>query len=275
MAKKTQSALASRYTLARDNFIYRTVASIAGEVGVGKTYFGCTGPAPVLIQNIDKGTEGVVELFRKEGKEIYEESYDWNPGDIDEDSGEGKDEKELKDAAIEIRNKWEKDALYFIDNGGRTLLQDNESRIWQVYRYAAFGGPNSGDMRDYDGLNLRFENIINKAKEANVNLLMTRAMKDRWGMYGKPNKEGRKSFAKSGREVWGYEHLSGAVLLELEFARRTKEEQEAADDGNGEYVINIGKCRQNTEYQFTTIPRCSLPALGTLIYPDSEESDWQ
>ena len=270
---KKGNKLAARYMLARDTLIHRTIAAVEGEVGVGKTFFGCTGPAPVLIQNIDKGTEGVVEKFRQDGKEIYEEVYDWNPGDID-DEGDGKDEDALKELAIEIRNKWEKDALYFIDNGGRTLLQDNESRIWQVYRYAGFGGPNSGDMRDYDKLNLRFENIINKAKEANVNLLMTRAMKDRWGMYGKPNREGKKTFAKSGREVWGYEHLSGAVLIELRFARRTKVEQDEAEDGMGEYVIEIGKCRQNTDLQFTTIPRCSFPELGTLIYPDSEESDW-
>jgi hypothetical protein len=270
MAKK--SGLAARFELAREMNICRTIAAIAGEVGCGKTYFGCTGPAPILIQNIDKGTEGVVEQFRKEGKEIYEEQYEWNPGEVDEDEGNLKAEAELKEAAIEIRNKWEKDYFYAIDNGVRTAVMDNESRIWQVYRYAEFGGPN-GEQRDYDKLNLRFESLINKAKACEVNLLMMRAMKDRWGMYGK-KADGRKSFAKSGREVWGYEHLAGAVLLELDFLHRTQEEQDEAEDGLGEYVIKIGKCRQNKDLQFTLQPRCTLPELGTLIFPESEETDW-
>ena len=138
MAKK--SGLSARFQLAREDFICRTIASVEGEVGVGKTYFGCTGPAPILIQNIDKGTEGVVELFRKEGKEIYEEMYEWNPGEADDDDeGNLKAEAELKAAAIEVRNKWEKDYFYALENGVHTVVMDNESRIWQVYRYSEFG----------------------------------------------------------------------------------------------------------------------------------------
>ena len=288
--KRTKNALASRFQLARDTYIYRTIAAISGEVGVGKTFFGCTGPAPVLIQNIDKGTEGVVEQFRADGKEIYEEVYDWRPGEVadeeDEEDDDDKDskgkgskdlkiEKELKEAAIEIRNKWEKDYFYFIENGGRTAVMDNESRIWQVYRYAEFGGPKGGDIKDFDKLNLRFEELINRAKSCEINLLMMRAMKDRWGMYGKAKADGSKSFAKSGREVWGYEHLAGIVLLELDFVHRTKVEQEKIGDGNGEFAIKIGKSRQNTDLQFSTVPRCSFPELGTLIFSDSTEEDWQ
>jgi hypothetical protein len=273
MAKS--KGLGARFELARDEYINRTIASVEGEVGTGKTYFGCTGPAPILIQNIDKGTEGVVEQFRKDGKEIYEVEYEWNPAETEEEGGgDVKEEAELKDAAIEIRDKWEKDYLYAINNGVRTCVMDNESRIWQVYRYAAFGGPNSGDMRDYDKLNLRFEALIAAAKKCEINLLMMRAMKDRWGMYGKPNAQGKKSFAKSGREVWGYEHLAGVVLTELTFVHRTKEEQDEAEDGMGEFVIKIGKCRQNTDLQFSLQPRMSLPELGTLIFPDTTEEDW-
>jgi hypothetical protein len=274
---KSKSGLASRFQLARDEFIRRTIASVSGEVGVGKTYFGCTGPAPILIQNIDKGTEGVVEQFRKEGKEIYEEQYEWSPGEVDDSDEEGnlKAEAELREAAIEIRNKWEKDYFYAIENGVRTVVQDNESRVWQVYRYAEFGGPNSGNLKDYDKLNLRFEEIINRAKACEVNLLMMRAMKDRWGLYGKPNKDGKRTFGKGGREVWGYEHLAGQVFTELEFVRRNQEEQDEAADGMGEYVIKIGKCRQSTDLQYTMIPRCTLPEFGTLIFPETEITDWE
>lgn len=265
MAKAAQG-LASRFTLASDRVKHRTIASIEGEVGTGKTYFTLTAPGPVLIQNIDKGTEGVVEQFRQQGKEIYEEKYLWEPGDVDEAEGNVKAEEQLKEEAIEVRNKWERDAFYAMDNGVRTLTMDNESRIWQVYRYAEFGGPNSGDMKDYDKLNQRFEALINRAKERDVNLFLIRAMKDRWGMFGSVNpKTGKKSFAKSGREVWGYEHLPGVVFTELTFLY---------NPDTKEYSIKVGKCRHNENLQFDTVPRCSFPELGTLMIEGSNEEDW-
>lgn len=264
------SKLAQRFELASDTMKHRTVASVAGEVGTGKTHFTLTAPGPILVQNIDLGTEGVVEKFRKEGKEIYEERYIWNPGETDDETDNLKEEKQLKEAAIEVRNKWEKDYFYAVDNGIRSVTMDNESRIWQVYRYAEFGGPN-GEQRDYDKLNLRFEELINKAKANDINLFLIRAMKDRWGMFGKVKANGQKSFAKSGREVWGYEHLSGCVFTELEFLHDP-------DDEDAPYKIKFGKCRHNEALAFTTQDlgkdRFTFPQLGTLMVEGSEEEDW-
>lgn len=262
--------LAKRFNPASGEKKHRTIATIEGEVGTGKTYFCLTAPGPILVQDIDQGTEGVIEKFVEEGKEIYHEQYVWNPGEPDEDTDNLKEEAELKEAAIEIRNKFEKDLFYAIDNGVRSSIIDTESRIWQVYRYAEFGGPN-GEQRDYDKLNLRFEAIIHKAKERDVNLFLIRSMKDRWGMYGKPKADGRKSFAKSGREVWGYEHLSGCVFIELTFIHD-------AEDEAAPYKIKVGKCRHNKDLQFSTQDlgkdRFTFPQFGTLLIDGSSEEDW-
>ena len=67
-----KNKLSNRFELASEEYNYRTICSIDGEVGTGKTYFGLTGPAPILVQNIDKGLEFVVEEFIKDGKEIYD-----------------------------------------------------------------------------------------------------------------------------------------------------------------------------------------------------------
>ena len=266
-------ALAKRFNLATDNLPRRIIASLDGEVGVGKTHFALTAPGPTLVQNIDKGTEGVIEKFRLEGREVYEEMYEWNPGAVDDDEESNlKEEAELKEAAIEVRNKWEKDFHYFVDNGGKTIIEDTESRIWQVYRYAEFGGPQTGDLKDFDKLNLRFEGLINKVKSVpDVNLFLIRSMKDRWGMYGKPKADGSKSFAKSGREVWGYEHLPACVAVELTFVR----DEKMRDEFGTANVIKIGKCRHNDKLAWTTIPRCSFAEFGMELIEGSSVEDWQ
>src|SRR5574341_649527 len=277
------SVLQARFTLARDRYKYRLICSVEGEVGVGKTHFGCTGPAPVLVQSIDHGTEGTIEKFRNgdvEKKEIYEEVYEWDAaGAIINDDGEVFDadelsaaqEKRIQESAIEVRDTWEKDLQYFVDNGGRTVVADTESRIWQCYRYAEFGGPNGDNPRDYDKLNGRFERIVNTCKRTSANLVLVRSMKDKWGMV--PGKM-KASFGKKGREVWGYEHLPGCVNEEFTFIQRTKEQEEEAGDGFGPIVIKVGKCRISPACQFSVMPRGTLAEVGMWLVPDSAEEDW-
>lgn len=278
---KSKSALASRFGLASEEVKRRIVASLDGEVGTGKSYFGLTGPQPIVVFNIDHGLEGVVEQFREEGKEIYEEKYAWVPNDVDPDDAEGAEADDLQDLAKEIRAKFEKDIFYAIKNGARTLLVDTESRIWQVYRYAEFGAPNADNPRNFDALNQRFESFIHKVKSSDdpVNLLLVRTMKDKWGNYGKNG-----GFGKGGREVWGYEHLPGMMGVELTFMQLPpkseirKAVEEEYGEGTGEFVIRFGKNRYNNavnKLAFTVTPRCSFSELGVLLYPDTSTEDWE
>jgi hypothetical protein len=278
MAKK--SGLASRFTLASEEITHRVIASGDGEVGTGKSYFGLTLPAPLVTFNIDQGLEGVVEKFREEGKEIYEEKYSWIPGDPeDEDDKNG----DLQDLAKEIRGKFEKDIAYALNNGARSLVIDTESRFWQVFRYAEFGSPNAGNPRDYDELNQRFESFIHKVKASSdpVNLYLIRSMKDLWGAFGPANREGKKGFGKGGREAWGYEHLPGMMGMELSFLQLPKgnklraELEEEWGEGTCEYVIRFGKCRYNGSLAFTYTPRCEFPDVGVMLYPESDRSEWE
>lgn len=280
-------ALAKRFGLANEEITPRIIAYGDGEVGTGKTYFGLTLPDPLVVFNIDNGLEGVVEQFRQEGREIYEEKYSWVPRDKDPDEAEGKEAKDLQDLAKEVRGKFEKDIFYAMKNGARSLFVDNESRMWQAYRYAEFGSPNAGNPKDYDELNGRFESFIHKVKSSNdpVNLYLARSMKDMWGNFGKVNAQtGQKGFGKGGREAWGYEHLPGMMGLELTFLQLPKnnklreELEEEWGEDSCEYVIRIGKNRYNNavnKLAFTYMPRCTFPELAMMLYPESERSDWE
>ena len=279
-------ALAKRFGLASDTPLRRIIASGDGEVGTGKTYFGLTLPDPLVVFNIDNGLEGVVEQFRSEGREIYEEKYEWVPQDVDPDATEGKEAEDLQDLAKEVRAKFKKDIFYAMKNGARSLFLDTESRMWQAFRYAEFGSPNAGNPKDYDELNQGFESFIHKVKSSNdpVNLYLARSMKDQWGNFGKVNNQGVRGFGKGGRETWGYEHLPGMMGIELTFLQLSeksevrKELEEEWGEGTCEFVIRIGKNRYNNaenKLAFTYIPRCTFPELGVMLYPDSERSDWE
>ena len=279
--------LQARFTLARDRYKHRLIASVEGEVGLGKTHFGCTGRAPVLVQSIDHGTEGTIEKFRNgevDTKEIYEEVYEWEAAglildpddddnkDMDADALTAKQEKMIQESAIEVRDKWERDLTYAVKNGIGTVVEDTESRIWQCYRYAEFGGPNGDNPRDYDKLNGRFERIVNICKKSDCNLILVRSMKDKWGMV--PGKM-KSSFGKKGREAWGYEHMPGCVNEEFVFTMRTPKEEEEAGDGFGPVVIRVGKCRISPKCQFSVMPRGTIAEVGMWLVPESDEEDWQ
>lgn len=260
MAKSSKSGLASRFGLASDEILRRTIVSLEGEVGTGKTYFGLTAPEPLVVFNTDQGLEGVVEQFRKDGKEIYEEKYNWIPGDTN-DIEEG-EEKDTQDLAKEIRQQFEKDIAYATNNGARSLVVDTESRFWQIFRYAEFGAPNADNPRNFDELNQRFEKWINKVKATDLNLLLIRTTKDKWGVTAK-------GFGKTGREIWGYEHLPGMMFMELGFHHITDKKHPAFDE-EYPYQIRFGKCRHNVDLQFTFTPRCSFDELADLVWPDND-----
>ena len=274
MAKKATNGLGDRFELARDTVIPRFIGSIEGEVGTGKTYFACSAPAPIFYGDIDLGTNGVIEQFVASGKEIYQKSYEWSAGDTDDNEEEDEDViRDLQERAAAVRDEWEKDAYYAIKHGAKTLVEDTESRYWQLYRYAEFGSPNAENVRDYDRLNQRFEKLINVCKAKNINLILLRSYKDKWGMT--KNKKGKSSFGKGGREPWGYEHLPSMMEVELTFIHRSEKEVAADEEAMGEYVIKFGKCRFNASLQYTVVPRGDFADIGTMMLPETERGDWE
>ena len=201
-------------------------------------------------------------------KEIYEHVIEWSPGETD-------DEGEIQRHAIELRDGFIANITAAIAGGARTLIVDTESRLWQIYRYAEFGGPNSGSIKDYDTLNQRFEDFINKVKGAEgVNLFLIRSMKNKWGQTGEVSRNtGKRSMRVEGREVWGYEHLPSIVMTEL-FFRLNEEADIDPEDPNSRYVIDIGKCRHDLSLQHTTVPRMEFARLGQMFLPGTKKKDW-
>ncbi len=250
---------------------FRTIARSAGEVGTGKTHFWLTGPKPVFVQSIDQGMEGTVDQLLESGVvkegEIQLAEYDWSPGDITVRKLAKLTDNEaidLKAHAIALRDRFIAD-YYEALKHARTIMWDKESDIWQLFRYAEFGASTGGMPQHSDDLNLNYTALINKAKDYNVSLGLIQSVKDEWGAYGDVNqKTGKRGLSTSGRRVpSGYKRLGELVFMEIEHKRV-----------NGEFMIAIGKCRQNTALQDDEFPAMSFAEFGQLLIPGSEESDW-
>lgn len=234
----------------------RTIGLSCGEVGVGKTSFWLSAPGPILVQSLDKGLEGIIEKHAQAGKDIYFEEYDWSAGKEDFS----------QDYAVEIRDKIMEDFVIALEHA-RTVLWDKETNIWEVFRYAEFGGPTDAP-KDYAKLNQRYINLVNLAKEGTINFGLIQSMKNEWGSYTNPN-TGKKSGAPTGQRIpVGFSQANELVYVEMLHRR------EAVKDSVSEFYFDIGKCRQNTALQDQTFPASTFAEFGQLLIEGSEEGDW-
>lgn len=274
---KTQG-LASRFELASADKKLRTILRVIGLHGTGKTRLALTAPDPILFQSVDYGTEGVVEEFVKQGKQIYVREYDWNPGDRELVDKDGDLTDKGKARAQELRTQIEDDYDFALRNGAKTVVWDKESDIWQLYRYAEFGAPND-QPKDYAKLNARYTAQINKVKRHDANLILIQSMKDEWGTKTTRNSRGeaKATLTQTGNKVpWGYDRLDELVFAEL-CCRR--EDSEAGPEFYFDFCYpalpGFGKCRQAAHLSGQSIPAMTFTELGTLLIDGSEEEEWK
>ena len=264
---------------------HRTILRVCGERGTGKTRLGLTAPGPILYQSFDDGLEGVIEQFLEENSElfpggrtdIYPKQYQWNPGDYVDADGDI-DPDTSKAAARALRDEFEEDLKFALENGVRTVVHDKETDIWELYRYAQFGGP-SDAPKDYPALNQRYMSMINRVKRYDTNLILIQGLKDEWVTKKRTNAQGqvKESPSPSGKRVpSGFGRLDEIVFAEL-YCRR--EGKEFFFEFYSENDQEFGKVRQNASLcgerlSVNELPNRSFCELGTLLIPGSEVEDW-
>lgn len=238
----------------------RIIAASFGEVGTLKTSFWLTAPGPILIQSLDRGTEGVADVYMQAHpkKSIYLAEYDANTHKLVQ-------EDDAQAAAEEVAAKIESDFIKAIKEGVRTIFWDKETQIYEIFKYAMFGAPSDAPS-NYYGLFQRYRALINEAKDADINFGVIQGMKTPWVSEMKATgKMGAKPSTKD-RVRRGMPEIEELMHLNLEHVI----------DGDGDFMINIGKVRGPgaREIQNKTVPYMEFPAFATLVFPLTEESDW-
>lgn len=246
---KLVSAL-DRFKRAPSIAVPRIIARLVGPPGSGKTYFALTAPKPIVLFSLDFGTEGTADLPEFADKDIRIVPYDWV---IDPAKGDA----DLKLEAQEIRDRFAEDYKIACEHA-RTVIVDKETELWNLVRYAEFGSPKGDIPRDFDKANQFMRMLINYPKKFTTNAFYIEDVKENWS--GATRKDGTVSAA-------GFRELEGLVNIDLWTTRI----------GKGQFNMHVGKAKgpgakdaQENDYQ-----NLDVPTLGQILFPDTEEDDWQ
>ena len=242
----------------------RIIAASFGEVGTLKTSFWLTAPGPILVQSLDRGTEGVLDVYLKKLKEdgieksIYLSEYEANTHLLAA-------EDDAQAAAEAVAAQIETDFKNAIENGIKTIVVDKETQMYEIFKYAVLGAP-TGAPSNYYPLFQRYRALINMAKDSDINLGLIQGMKTPWVSEMKATgKIGAKPSTKD-RVRRGMPEIDELMHLNLEHVI----------DEDGDFMIRVGKVRGPgaRDLQNTVIGYREFPEFATLVFPDTEESDW-
>ena len=224
------------------------VASVGGP-GSGKTQFALTGPGPIVLQSLDWGHEGVIEKFHDK-KEIRVVDYDWAPTKEDEQT-EGFQEKAKK-----LRDQFIEDYVIAC-SAGRTVIWDKETDVWNLFRYAEFGAPKGDKARDFDKANQAMRKYVNWPKKLTINMVFIEDVRDEW--VSQNNKSGAVKRA-------GFRELEGLVHVDLFHYRE-----------GGKFFTTVNKARGegSATVQDKTFENLTFQQLGMMLFPDSDDTDWE
>lgn len=248
-APRSESPL-SRFQLAPSVATPRLLWSSSGDVGTGKTYFGLTGPAPIVVFSFDDGTEGVVEQFREQNdKEIRISRYDWTPADVEE----GGDP--LRKLAIALRTRYVEELTLALQHA-RTILTDKETDLWNMIRYSFFGAPKADVPRDFDGANQFMRKYLQLPKKTAVNFGALQSVRDEWASQNKKT---------GGTKRAGFGETPGLMNVDLYHERE-----------KGQFFTTVLKARgpNAAAVQDQRYPNLDIPTLGQMLFPETEAEDW-
>jgi hypothetical protein len=252
MASKGKvSDIFARYQRADTTSKLRIVAGSYGEVGTGKTSFWLGAPGPIVVQTLDQGLEGVVENYVRDGKEIYVAEYDL---------GQQVGSEYTHELAQAARDKFIEDFEHAIQNA-RTIIWDRESDMFSMFSYAESGTTDKyGALvpKDWDKLKGSIRRLIAMAKAADVNFGVIQGMRDSWSK-GKMGKTGE-------RIRDGMEGIDALMHINLEHTRQGKD-----------FSLKVGKARGPGGHDISDqeFQNLSFQEFAMLVFPDSNESDWE
>lgn len=223
---------------------FRLLVRSWGLEKTGKNHFGLTAPGPIYGMYFDPGgLEGMAEKFLREPlgpKEIHQIQYRFN--------------KKVHDmeAANEIKERFLED--YTVALTKARTIQWDETEIWELFRFAEFGRESSKG-REYGPLNGEYRGLIQAAYDAGVNLHLVQKVKEAW----ENDKPTGTYFGM------GFKQAGNIAQVNLEHTWSVE---------NG-FQVRVDNCRQNMALAGETFDNLTFSELGALVYPDTDESDWQ
>ena len=228
----------------------RLVASVSGKAKKGKSHFAFTGPPPIVLIDIDVGTEGVVGKFQDEGKYFLRYAV-----------------RVPKEAPKDVWSHMWQDLkqrvkkVYEIKSG--TVVWDTSSEAYELCRLAEFGRLTDIKPSDYTKVNNEWRDVLRMAFDSTANTVFIHKVKDAWGMI--PSGSGSR-LGKTGKtEIEGFSGMQYLVQVNL------IADCQLTDEGPV-FSMFVEDCRQNMSIAGTLLegPMCNFDFLLNLVHGEEK-----
>lgn len=227
----------------------RILVNVEGLDKGGKTHFSLTAPGPVALFDMDRGLEGVVQKF-VDRKQILYTSYRHLPVVTDDDHRD-------------LWRKFERDyGVVLAHKGVRSIIIDTATELWEKARLAEFGGKATNVSRRYSDLNARFRKLIDRAFDAEKNLVMIHKRKKEYKQNAKGDDSWTGKWERQGFSEIGY-------IAQVNLC--------AFQQGDGEFAVEVinSRLQPRLNGEVFSGELCNFPFVASMIRPDTEMADWE
>jgi hypothetical protein len=232
----------------KSGYTPRIIANVQGIQKHGKTHFTLSAPKYLYYMNFDKSSEEDV-MPKFDGQNIVKENY-W-PEDLTLEAG---------------KVVWDR----FVHNFGealvtpeiRTIVIDTFTEVRNVALQKEYGKATQvGNKFLFGAPHQELRNLINRVYPTNKNLILVH----------KEKKEYVNDSWSGGYELQGFGDTPFLVQTNLHLTREKDKE------GLYHFKCTVLDCSINIDIigAELTDESCNFPTLATLIFPDTELSDWE
>lgn len=217
MAKTVQDLRALGFKDAPTQIPKRLITSVYGLEKSGKTHFALTAPEPIVYFDIDLGSEGVVEKFKRAGREILV----W---EVRVPKGEKQDIYESMWAEAKLR------LTQAFSLGKGTVVIDTATEEYELNRLARFGKLTQVLPHNYVQVNTEWREVLRQAFDSGMNAIFIHKMKSKYVQ----------NVRTSEYEISGFGEMGYLVQCNLRCSR-----QDFADGKQSYFALRVDDCRHN------------------------------
>lgn len=167
MAKTVQDLRALGFKDAPTQIPKRLITSVYGLEKSGKTHFALTAPEPIILFDIDIGCEGVVEKFKRAGKEILVYALR---------VPKGASQNVYDGMWLDLRARLTQ--AFSLRKG--TVIVDTASEAYELNRMMEFGKLSEVPPQFYSKVNQVWRGILAEAEESGMNAIFIYKMKPKY-----------------------------------------------------------------------------------------------
>jgi hypothetical protein len=233
---------------AGSGYIPRLILSLDGLAGSGKTTFALSAPKGIFYSNLDKSSAEDV-LPKYDGQMILPKNY-WHKVATQEEGA-----RVWKEFESDFDDALSTDSV-------RTVVIDTFPEMRELLLLKYWGKMTQlGNKMMYAAPHQELKQLLNKIKMSNKNAVLIHSVgkvyeNDSWN--GEYEAEGFKGTPKEAQVI-------GKIKVELDKEKLPH------------FKLSITKCSQSIDLLGAdlTDESCNFPTLATLIFPDTELSDWE